>query len=301
LANKRKTLAELGEDALVDLLVAGLPLGPDVVAGAGDDCAVLRSDTLDRYRLLKADCVVEGVHYLADTPPSAVGYKAIARAASDIAAMGGTPEHALVTLILEPSRSVSYARGLYRGIAKAATQFGISVVGGETARPAKRGGASISIALTGSVTRKACCLRSGGKPGHRLYVTGRLGGSIAGRHLRFVPRLEEARWLAQTHKPGAMMDLSDGLAADLPRLAKASGCGYQIDPDRLPRHRGCSIAQALGDGEDYELLFSIPKQKAPALESAWAQKFPKLRLTHIGQLAKPEIRTPALDGGWSHF
>lgn len=301
MANRTTTLADIGEDRLVETLTAGLPLARDVVAGPGDDCAVLRGPGRGRYALLKTDCVVEGVHYLPDTPPSAVGYKALARALSDVAAMGGEPDHALVTLILEPSRSVAYARGLYRGIARAAGRFGVSVVGGETARPGRGGGASVSIALTGSVARGECCLRSGGRSGHPLYVTGRLGGSGGGHHLRFTPRVEEARWLAGNHRPSAMMDLSDGLAADLPRLAAASACGYCIDPAALPRRRGCSVDAALGDGEDYELLFSLPRARAAALERGWAKRFPKLALTRIGELAPPGVAEPRFDGGWAHF
>ena len=159
----------------------------------------------------------------------------------------------------------------------------------------------ISVALTGTVARKHCCLRSGGRPGDALFVTGRLGGSLSGKHLRFEPRLAEATWLASNFKPRAMMDLSDGLAADLPRLAEASGCGFEIDPASVPRTRSCSIEAALTDGEDYELLFAIPPSKATALTAAWSKKFPKLPLARIGTLAKPGTATPDLRGGWTHF
>ena len=276
MANKAlQTLADLGEDTLVDTLCAGLPVGADVLAGPGDDCAVVRDGSSKGLLLLKTDCVVEGVHYLPDAAPSKVGHKAIARALSDIAAMGGTPSHALVTLVLPPTRTVAYARALYRGLAKTATAHGVSVVGGETARPARRGGGLISVALTGRVAKRHLCLRSGGKPGDHLFVTGRLGGSIKGRHLNFAPRLPEARWLAEHAKPSAMMDLSDGLGSDLPRLAAASGCGWELELDALPRHRGCDTAAAIGDGEDYELLLAISPRRCKDLLRRWRRRFPQ--------------------------
>jgi len=211
MAEHDQTLANIGEDALVKNLVKGLAAGSDVAVAAGDDCALIRGGKRGHYLLLKTDCVIEGVHYTADTPPSRVGYKALARAISDIAAMAGKPKHALVTLILDPGRKVSYARAVYRGLERLARQHGISIVGGETACPPGNGTAMVSVALTGTVATRNCCLRSGGKPGDLLFVTGKLGGSITGHHLRFKPRLDEAAWLAGNFKPRAMMDLSDGL------------------------------------------------------------------------------------------
>ena len=301
MAEHDQTLANIGEDALVKSLVKGLAAGSDVVVAAGDDCALIRGGKRGHYLLLKTDCVIEGVHYTADTPPSRVGYKALARAISDIAAMAGKPKHALVTLILDPGRKVSYARAVYRGLERLARQHGISIVGGETACPPGNGTAMVSVALTGTVATRNCCLRSGGKPGDLLFVTGKLGGSITGHHLRFKPRLDEAAWLAGNFKPRAMMDLSDGLAADLPRLAGASGCGYQIDVNTLPCRRGCSTQQALNDGEDYELLFALPPRHAERLALKWQKRFPKLPLSPIGALTKPGISKPRLAGGWQHF
>jgi thiamine-monophosphate kinase len=133
-----------------------------------------------------------------------------------------------------------------------------------------------------------------------LFVTGRLGGSLAGRHLDFRPRLAEARWLVSHFQPHAMMDLSDGLAADLPRLAAASGCGYAIEESRLPCAPGCTAAQAMADGEDYELLFALAPRTAAALEAAWKQRFPRLRLTRIGTLER-RTQTQTHGHGYDHF
>ena len=177
----------------------------------------------------------------------------------------------------------------------------IHIVGGETSGSPTA--AMVSVALTGHVEKAACTRRSTGRPGDSLYVTGQLGGSLGGRHLTFRPRLAEARWLATHFKIRAMMDLSDGLARDLPRLAKASSTGYQIDPEKLPRSRGCDARQAACDGEDYELLFAVGPRDSRRLAATWPKKFPKLALTKIGHLTKDgkqEGLEPA-GGGWDHF
>jgi thiamine-monophosphate kinase len=294
-------LSDIGEEALVEQITSRLAPGKNVIAGAGqDDCAIIRNPAApDRLTLLKTDCIVEGVHYLPDTPPSKVGWKAMARAISDIAAMGGVPEHALVTLVLQPDREVAYVRGLYKGLVKAARDHNINIVGGETA--SCDGAAMISISLTGHVEKSHCARRSTGRPGDTLYVTGQLGGSIGGRHLTFRPRLAEARWLATHFNLRAMMDLSDGLARDVPRLAKASATGYQIKPEKIPCQRGCSVGQAATDGEDYELLFAIGPRDSRRLAATWPKKFPKLALTKIGHLTKPGMAQGLEPGGWEHF
>jgi thiamine-monophosphate kinase len=136
-----------------------------------------------------------------------------------------------------------------------------------------------------------------------LYVTGRLGGSFhSGRHLDFRPRLEEGRWLAANFRIHAMMDLSDGLAADLPRLALASGTGFRLLREAVPCAPGCKLEQALGDGEDYELLFAVARRSAVSLEKRWRRKFPEVELTEVGELAPAGERTGLNGaGGYDHF
>ncbi|MEO6741579.1 MAG: thiamine-phosphate kinase, partial [Chthoniobacteraceae bacterium] len=230
-------IASLGEDAVVAALTRGLPLGADVRRGAGDDCAVIGGLRARVWQLFKTDCVVEGVHFEKKEKPVRVGWKALCRAVSDIAAMGGTPRHALITIAVARDVKMAWLRGIYAGLRKAAQRFGVSIVGGETSR--SPGPAFISIALTGEVERARCVTRGGGRAGDFLYVTGRLGGSLAGKHLDFVPRLDEARWLAENFRIRAMMDVSDGIAADLPRLAKASGCSFEVAQEKVPCNRGC--------------------------------------------------------------
>jgi thiamine-monophosphate kinase len=294
-------LRELGEDRLIARLIRGLALGDDVRVGAGDDCAVIGAPRAARWELLKTDAVVEGVHFEPGEKMERVGWKALCRALSDIAAMGGVPGHALITLAVPAECELAKLEALYRGLRKAARRFGVSIVGGETSR--SPGPLFVSIALTGWVERSRCILRSGGKAGDGLYVTGRLGGSRQGRHLDFVPRLEEARRLTAQAKVHAMMDLSDGLGADLPRLAAASGCGYYLDEAALPLTPGCSVAQALNDGEDFELLFALPLKDGVKLQLEWKKEFPRLPLTCIGFLTEPGRQAPPAKKlhGFDHF
>ncbi|MCW1884042.1 thiamine-phosphate kinase [Luteolibacter flavescens] len=292
-----KRLRDLGEDALIARMLRGFPGGESLLVGPGDDCAVVDPGR-GPLRLLKTDAIVEGVHFLPDTPAEKVGWKSVARVISDFAAMGGKPEHLLVTVAVDAEKPVAWMDGLYRGIRKCLATHGGVLAGGETSRLPD--GALISVAGEGSVERRHLVLRSGGKPGDLVVVTGRLGGSIRGKHLTFTPRLAEAAWLVRHLRPSAMMDLSDGLAKDLPRLAAASGCGFEIDPGALPANRGCTRAQALGDGEDYELLFTVPPRRWRAAADQWPKGFPPLSI--VGTLRPPgQGQGDALTGGWDHF
>jgi len=294
-----KTLRDIGEDALIARLVALVPRDENPAAAPGDDCAVIDpgadSPTL---LLLKTDALVERVHFLSDTPARTVGWKSVARVISDFAAMGGRPSHFLITLALPPETPVSWVEDLYRGIGDCLEKFGGFVAGGETSRVPSGSAAVISIAATGSVHRKHLLLRSTAKPGDALFATGLLGGSIHGKHLNFTPRIKAAEWLAEHFKPTAMMDLSDGLAKDLTRMAAASGCGFEIDESKLPVTSGCTVAQALGDGEDFELLFAIKASQSENLLAAWP--FRELPLSQIGKMTAPGSGQ-SLTGGWDHF
>jgi thiamine-monophosphate kinase len=297
-------LTDIGEDNLIAELTRSLRLDSRVKIGPGDDCAVVKFGK--RWQLLKTDCIVESIHFSKESPATWVGWKALCRAISDVAAMGGRPMDALVTIAVAPQVRLRWLRGVYSGLRKAAQRYDVNLVGGETSR--SPGPAFISVALTGIVEKRRALLRSGGKPGDFLYVTGQLGGSIRGKHLRFEPRLAEALWLADHFAINAMIDLSDGLGSDLPRLAKASSTGFEIDRERLPLSKGCSIEQAISDGEDYELLFAVPPEVVPTLEERWAKKFPALVLTQIGRLTEPNRQELSASGfdqltdsGYDHF
>jgi thiamine-monophosphate kinase len=295
-----KNIGSLGEDRLIKRIRESAYEGKDVLAGIGDDCAVTKTPGKKRVTLLKVDCIIQGVHFLADTPPALVGRKAVMRAASDFAAMGGTPTTALVTIGMPQSTAIRWLDSFYKGLNSAMAECGISLVGGESSRT-QENHIFAAVTLLGHAPAGQWVSRGGGKPGDVLYVTGVLGGSIRSHHLRFQPRLEEGRWLARQIRPSAMMDLSDGLARDLPRMAEASGTGWRVEPDRLPRRRGCTVEQAATDGEDYELLFAVAPARAEKLEAIWPRRFPKTRLTRIGQLAPKGMSSGLPAGGWDHF
>ncbi|GAA5131854.1 thiamine-monophosphate kinase [Luteolibacter yonseiensis] len=292
-----KTLRDIGEDALIDRLIGLVPRDANPAAGPGDDCAVIDQGG-STLLLLKTDALVEHVHFLPTAPAHAVGWKAAARVVSDFAAMGGKPEHFLITLALPPETTVDWVENLYRGFGGCLEKFGGFLAGGETSGVPAGSAAVISIAATGSVSRENLVLRSTVKPGDILFVTGTLGGSIHGKHLDFTPRIREAEWLVTHFKPSAMMDLSDGLGKDLARLAAASACGFRIERENLPLTPGCTADQAIGDGEDFELLFTIHESLVGNLQAAWP--FTDTPLTRIGKMEEAG-NGETLEGGWEHF
>ena len=288
----------MNEFELIAQLTQNLPGNSSVVTGAGDDCAVLDLGVPEHLILFKTDAVVEGIHFTSETPPEKIGRKALARCLSDIAAMAGTPTAALVTLALPENFSPERIQQIYAGMNALAQATGVAIVGGETTT--NPGRLLISIALLGRVPRGKAVLRRGAKEGDAIFVTGELGGSIAGKHLEFEPRLAEATWLAEHFSLHAMMDLSDGLAGDLRHLMKASQVGAVLLKTALPvshaaklRARESSTAKpavlaALTDGEDFELLFTVASRDAVKLLDAWKQKFPAVKLSCIGKIVAGE-------------
>ena len=294
-------LCDIGEDALIRRLIRLVPLDPEPAAGPGDDCAVIDPGPgHPNLLLLKTDALVEHIHFLPEAAPRAVGWKACARVVSDFAAMGGHPERFLVTLALPPQTPVAWVEDLYRGIADCLRRFGGTLAGGETSSVPPASAAVITVAATGSVRRHQLTLRSTAQPGQILLVSGTLGGSRLGNHLTFTPRLKETDWLVANFKPAAMMDLSDGLARDLPRLAAASGCGFVVEREALPVTAGCTVEQALGDGEDFEILLAVEARQVAGLLAAWGEVFAELALTPIGRLVEAGAGE-VLEGGWEHF
>jgi len=291
-------LSGYGEDRIVRELTERLARGRNVRVGIGDDCAAIGRKTDAQWQLLKTDCIIEGIHFLKNADPRKAGWKALARALSDIAAMGGVPEYALITVAASPKTEVAWLKLFYAGMLGLAKKFEVNIVGGETAR--SPGPFFCSVTLTGTVDAEHCITRSGGQAGDALYVTGRLGGSIRGKHLAFTPRIAEAQWLVQKFPLHAMMDLSDGLGSDLPRLAQASGTGFMVYEEKIPVTKGCTTQNALADGEDYELLFAISPRDAKRLETAWKKRFPRLPLTRIGELSAPYTQ-PSAPHGFDHF
>lgn len=268
------TLADMGEIEMVRRLCARLASRGDVIVGPGDDCAVVRPRPEDAEDLLlTSDPTIEGVHFAPGTDGRRIGHKAMARVLSDIAAMGGDPAWALVDVAAPPSTSAGLIDAIYDGMTAVAARHGLVIVGGDVAvGPVLE----LHVFGCGRTARGQALTRSGARPGDLLCVTGHLGGSGAGHHLDFEPRLAEGRVLRG--RATACMDLSDGLAADLPRLARASGAGACVTADAVPISRAAREAtdgrspldHALADGEDFELLFTIPPSALEALRSAWS-------------------------------
>jgi thiamine-monophosphate kinase len=237
---------------------------------------------------------VQGIHFSATTEPERIGHKALGRCLSDIAAMAGRPIAALITMALPSRFDAAFLQRIYAGMSRLAEQHGVAIVGGETTSNPER--LLISVCLLGDVAADKCILRSGAKGGDALFVTGELGGSLAGRHLEFEPRLAEARWLAGHFAIHAMIDLSDGLAGDLRHLLRRSNVGAEILARAIPISRAARLQAragssaktpllaALSDGEDFELLFTVAGRDAVPLLDAWKKQYPKTRLSCIGKI-----------------
>ena len=291
-------LASLGEKGLLHLLTSHWKVDSSrVLTGVGDDCAVLRGDGKNHFILFKTDAVVEGVHFTANERPELIGRKALARALSDIAAMGGSPVAAVVTLGVTKGESVRRLRAIYRGIERIAIKYRVNLVGGETTRARQL---FLNVALLGECRGHPPVLRSGARAGDLVFVTGRLGATRAKRHLVFEPRLAEGQWLARHGSASALMDLSDGLGADLPRLANASGVGFHLDAASIPRARGATVSQAINDGEDYELLFTVRPGRAETLKKKWPFATP-LHCIGVMRPRGPASREPLPVHGFDHF
>ncbi len=285
-------IRDLGETELIRRLTAPIGESDDVVVGPGDDAAAIRLPGCRDLLLITTDPVIRGVHFTRDDDPRDVGRKALGRNLSDIAAMGGVPLACVASLVLDPRIDPRAVDALYEGMRATAASFDVRIVGGDVASAPDA--FAVTITLVGRVEPDRVVRRSGARAGERLYVTGFLGGSLSGRHLRFVPRVREGRFLAEEGLATAMIDVSDGLATDLGHLCAASGCSAEILDDAIPIAREAREASrsdgrppldhALCDGEDFELLFTVADGNAARLESSWPKTFPDLRLSRIGRI-----------------
>lgn len=236
---------------------------PPVELGIGDDAAVLRL-VESGQSLVTVDMLMEGVDFLLDqTSPELVGRKSLAVSLSDIAAMGGRPVAAFVAGAFPRSRGVEFALRVHAGLLQLADEFGVSIAGGDT--NTWDGPLVISTTVIGVPLVEQPIRRDGACPGDWIMVTGSCGGSLAGRHLTFTPRVREAAALLRVAPIHSMIDISDGLAADLHHLLEASGVGCTLDAASIPIHSDVCLIdphrfrlqRALGDGEDFELLFTV--------------------------------------------
>ncbi|MHC4982156.1 MAG: thiamine-phosphate kinase [Planctomycetota bacterium] len=300
------------ESDLIDWIRRQKQFDPSLVpVGPGDDCAVVVCGA--EKLLVSADQLLDGVHFdLKRHGAYAMGRKAMARALSDIAAMAGLPLAAVATVALPKGFSRADAEAMYRGMRDLSAEFDCPLVGGDVA--ASTGPAGVSVTVLGRPAGIQPVLRSGAKVGDAVCVTGEFGGSwLTDRHITFSPRVREARQLAASCSLHAMIDVSDGLALDLSRLCKASGVGAEVVADQVPVHPEAAAGRkidplraALGDGEDYELLFALSAQQA---EELLAAKELAVRVSRIATIIETTALTLILpDGnreqlkpeGWEH-
>lgn len=280
-----KTLKQVGELKFIQMIAGLCQTKPNVKKGIGDDAAVVEFSP-DKFLLFTSDMLIEGVHFKRNHLPQGIGHKAMASSISDIAAMAGIPQYALVSLGLPKELSFSFAKKIYQGLVRTARQFDIQIIGGDTNEATK---IIIDVFLTGVVEKRNLVLRSGAKKGDLIFVTGRLGGSLFGKHLRFTPRLKEARFLVKNYKLNSMIDISDGLIQDLNHILKESKAGAILYEARIPLSKKAKSAEnAYNDGEDFELLFTLPKKEAGRLISKWPFKN-KVPLSFVGEIMDKEF------------
>ncbi|MBZ5618965.1 MAG: thiamine-phosphate kinase [Acidobacteriia bacterium] len=283
-----------------------LPPGSGAILGIGDDCAIFRARGAAEDLLLTTDMLIEDVHFRATHRAQDVGWKALARGLSDIAAMGGEPRFCLVSLALAPWAGSRWVDGFYRGLLRLAARENAPLLGGDLAHSDK---CMCDIVVVGTVPRGRALRRDGARAGNAIYVSGALGGSALGlargrgnawkRHLHPEPRIALGRFLRSELGATAAMDLSDGLSLDLRRLCLASGLSAQIwTPPVFP---GATLEQAMHGGEDYELLFTLPARASVPLE------FEGLPLARIGTMRRGRPGAVEYDGvplaplGYDHF
>ena len=255
-------IKNIGEFGLIDRIKKLIKTDASVVKGPGDDCAVIKFSK-DKYMLFTCDMIVEGVDFTAKERPYLVGRKAIAVSISDIAACAGLPRYCLVSLGVPKNSSLEFIDKLIKGMFHFARRYGINIVGGDLSCSRQL---TINVSMLGIVEKKNLILRSGAKIGDIIFVTGKLGGSILGKHLSFTPRIKEARFLVKNFRVNSMIDISDGLTQDLGHILEESLKGAIIYEDLIPISKQArNLHDALYWGEDFELLFTVSAYEAKKL------------------------------------
>lgn len=338
-------LKDIGEFALIKRLTKNITLDKErVIMGVGDDVAVVKTKA-EKYLLLTCDILIEGTHFTKETiTPHQLGKKVVAINVSDIAAKGGIPKQALISIGLPKDTKVIYVEEIYRGIKEQSKKFNIDIVGGNTALSKDK--IFIDLFLVGEIKPDFLLLRSGAKPGDKILVTGNLGDSSAGlkiiedhnlklediklekkykiklkqAHLSPNPRLLESRIIAKSYLANSMMDISDGLSGDLAKICEASNVGAIIWEEKIPVSKETlTFAKSIGKspfnfalhgGEDYELLFTTPKENVDIIIRK-IQRETKTKVTEIGEIKdrKFGIKIVKTNGrmmplntyGWNHF
>ena len=314
----------ISEKALISLIRRTAKRRPGVPVGIGDDCAVLRIPPRHEV-LVTTDFSLEGIHFRRDWHAAeVVGHRCLTRGLSDIAAMGGEPVAAFLSLALPRKLPQAWVRRFMKGVLALADQFKVTLAGGDTAE--SPGGIQADIVVVGSVPAGKALLRSGAHPGDRIYVTGELGGSSAAlaellagrrvrladfpRHFRPIPRVAVGRELREKGIASALIDLSDGLSTDLAHISEESLTGAEILAPAIPRARvgkrraPVDLPHALHGGEDYELLFTAPRNRRVP------NRIAGVAVTLIGRVTRDKqvvligedgVRRELKPQGWEHF
>lgn len=340
-------MKKMNEFSFIEYLKQKISYAKQVQVGIGDDAAVLNL-TPGKQLVVSTDAIVEGVDFFLKGPkkglslrakrgnltdrhapiglamtggglsPERIGRKALAINLSDLAAMGAKPIAFVLSIGKPKYISTRWLERFYDGLLKLAKQYKVDCIGGDFSRAKEF---SVSVAILG--TAKKSVLRSGAKAGDWIGVTGVLGGSLLRHHYDFTPRVQEGFFLSEKFAPTAMIDISDGLCQDLGHILKASGVGAVLELDKIPVSQDANkmakgkvhaaLQRALSDGEDFELLFTVPPRQKGMLEKQWKKHFPKVPLTWIGKIEGkvPKIRwvvngktvsAPKLPRkGFSHF
>ncbi|MCP4178166.1 MAG: thiamine-phosphate kinase [bacterium] len=301
----------MNEKLFIDRIIPMLRQGSDIIAGPGDDCAVIDIGNADKYMLYAVDQLISDIHYdYLNTDPKEAGAKLINRNISDIAAMGGLPAHAVVTVAI-PDNDIDRIEQYYKGLTSEADKWGVTICGGDFAKLKTPKLEVCTLSITGYVEKQKLCLRENATAGDSLYATGRFGDSFITRHhLNFIPRVNEAQFLAGQFT-NTMMDVSDGLLIDLKRLSEKSDVTISLELNKIPsRTSGLDIKNILSDGEDYELIFTVKPEDEKEMTELWP--FKDVPLTKIGSVLSSngiqiidsnsaEDLCSLYDIGWDHF
>lgn len=287
----------ISEFDLIRELVRELPKKLQGKIGIGDDAGILRFGAGPEI-VFSTDAIVEDVDFrMKMNRPEWVGRKALAVNLSDMAAMGARPLAFVIALGVSPRVSLDWIKRFYRGLTPLMRRYGLECLGGDVSR-SKTFFASVS--MIGKCCKGKAILRSGARPGDWIGVTGRLGGSILRHQFLFTPRVDEAVYLAENFSLSSMIDISDGLAQDLEHILKSSGVFANVDATKIPVSRdavklsrsryAAAFHHAVSDGEDFELLFTVPQREQDKLDRAWGKRFPAVPLSWIGRIQKGKPR-----------
>ena len=320
-------ISDLGERTLIKKIaqLAAKTVSPDMV-GIGDDAAVTRLSQ-GSWLVTSKDLLVEGIHFLLpEISAQDLGHKSLAVNLSDLAAMGSIPRQVYVALALPAHLDSEFVLAFYEGLTALAEHFKVAVCGGDTV--ASPGPLVVSITAQGEVRREEVLLRSGAQPGDVLCTTGPLGASAAGllllqadidcptalrrsalqAHYRPWPRVEEGLWLARQGVVTAAIDISDGLLKDVQEICEASRCGVLLREEKIPTHpvaealaplyNQAPLTLALNGGEDYELLFTVPRHAFSALAQAYQERF-QTRIYMLGEMTQErKVQMITKEGNW---